>query len=65
MTNRDQNRQFDEAVRLIEVELRLGGASGKHRKLTAAERRRLHDEITGRGHTIDQIVDIGLAMFPR
>lgn len=57
MTNRDQNRQFDEAVRLIEVELR--------RKMTAAERRRLHDEITGRGHTIDEIVDIGLAMFPR
>jgi hypothetical protein len=57
VTNRDQNRQFQEAVRLIEVELR--------RKLTAGERRRLHDEITEHGHTIDEIVDIGLAMFPR
>jgi hypothetical protein len=57
VTNRDQNRQFDEAIRLIEVELR--------RKLTASQRRRLHDEITGHGYTIDEIVDIGLAMFPR
>jgi hypothetical protein len=57
VTNRDQNRQFDEAVRLIELELR--------RKLSAFERRRLHDEITGHGHSIDEIVDIGLAMFPR
>jgi len=57
VTNRDQNRQFDEAVRLIEVELR--------RELTASERRRLHDEISRHGYTIDEIVDIGLAMFPR
>jgi hypothetical protein len=57
VTNRDKNRQFDEAVRLIEVELR--------RKLTASDRRKLHDEITRHGYTIDEIVDIGLAIFPR
>jgi len=65
VTNRDQNRQFDEAVRLIEVELAVGGASAKDRKLTAGDRRRLHDKITGHRYTIDEIVDIGLAMFPR
>jgi hypothetical protein len=57
VTNRDQNRQFDEAVRLIEVELR--------RKLTPSDRRKLHDEISRHGYTIDEIVDIGLAIFPR
>jgi hypothetical protein len=33
VTNRDQNRQFNEAVRLIEVELSLGGASGESESL--------------------------------
>ncbi len=58
MTNRDQKRRFDEAVRRIEVIL--------DRKLSKADRRRLHDEITGYSlKTIDEIVEWGLAMFPR
>jgi hypothetical protein len=66
LTNRDQKRQFDEAVRRIEAELRKGPNADRHRKLSAAERRRLHDEITGQRLTdIDEIKDWGLAMFPR
>lgn len=57
MSNREQKRQFDEAVRRIEHEL--------GRKLEKAERRRLHDEITGHRYGIDEIVSTGLAMFPR
>jgi hypothetical protein len=57
MSNREQNRQFGEAVRQIENVLR--------RKLDAADRRRLHDEITGHRYTMQEIIDIGLAMFAR
>jgi hypothetical protein len=57
MSNREQNRQFEEAVRQIERVLR--------RKLDAAERRRLHDEVTRQGYTLQEIIDIGLAMFPK
>jgi hypothetical protein len=57
MSNREQNREFDEAVRRIGRVLR--------RELDAAERRRLHDEITGRGYTLQEMIDIGLAMFPK
>jgi len=57
LTNRDQKRQFDEAVRRIEDEL--------GRKLNAADRRRLHDEITGHRLTNEEIKDWGLAMFAR
>lgn len=57
MSNRQQNRQFDEAVRQIEKILR--------RTLDAVERRRLHDEVTRQGYTLQEIIDIGLAMFPK
>ena len=50
-----QNRQFDEAVR--QIESRCG------RKLEKADRRRLHDEITGQGFTIPEIIEIGVGMF--
>jgi hypothetical protein len=56
MTNRDQNRQFEEAVRQIDKVL--------GRKLSSIERRRLHDEITGHHYTMQEIIEIGLAMFP-
>ncbi|HYM79008.1 MAG TPA: hypothetical protein VE377_23745 [Candidatus Dormibacteraeota bacterium] len=57
MNNRQQNRQFDEAIRRIESVL--------GRKLSMDERRRLHDEITKQGlKTIDEIVSWGLALFP-
>ena len=59
MTNRQQKRQFDEAVRRLEAIL------GRE-KLSKEERRRLHDEITKQGiKTIDEIVDWGRALFPR
>jgi hypothetical protein len=57
MSNREQNRQFEEAVWQIERVLR--------RKLDAAERRRLHDGVTRQGYTLQEIIDIGLAMFPK
>jgi hypothetical protein len=57
MSNRQQNRQFDEAVRQIEKILR--------RKLDSVERRRFHDEVTRQGYTLQEIIDIGLAMFPK
>ncbi len=57
MSNREQNRQFDEAVRQIEKVLT--------RKLDAAERRRLHDEITRQDYDLQEIIEIGLAMFPK
>jgi hypothetical protein len=57
VNNRQQNRQFDEAVRQIQ---RVLG-----RELDAADRRRLHDEISGRGYTMQEIIEIGLAMFAR
>jgi hypothetical protein len=57
VTNRDQNRQFAEAVRRIETEL--------GRKLASSEKRRLHDEINGHGLELEEIVDWGCAMFPR
>ncbi|MGH9530123.1 MAG: hypothetical protein ACRD2S_09430, partial [Terriglobales bacterium] len=48
MTNREQNRQFEEAVRQIENVV--------GRKLDAADRRRLHDEITGHGYAMQEII---------
>jgi hypothetical protein len=57
VNNRQQNRQFEEAIRRIEAVL--------GRPLSKDERRRLHDEITRqRVQTIDEIVDWGLALFP-
>ena len=54
-SNIAQNRQFDEAVRQIE--------SKCGRKLDKGDRRRLHDEITGQGFSIPDIVEIGVGMF--
>ena len=56
MTNRDQKRQFDEAVRQIE---RIIG-----RKLGKDEIQRLHREISHEGYDLEGIVQVGLALFP-
>lgn len=56
MSNREQNRQFAEAVR--QIEMKLG------RDLSDDDKRRLHDEISGEGlTTIDEIVDWGISLF--
>jgi hypothetical protein len=56
MSNREQNRQFAEAVRQLEDRLQ--------RKLSPDEIRRLHDEISGEGlTTVEEIVEWGLALF--
>lgn len=55
MSNRDENRQFRDAVR--ELERLLG------RKLQKRERSRLHREISGMKYSFDTIVQIGVAMF--
>lgn len=56
MSNREQNRQFAEAVR--QIEKKLG------RDLSDDDKRRLHDEISGEGlTTIDEIVDWGISLF--
>jgi hypothetical protein len=58
MNNKEQKRQFEEAVRRLERIL--------HRKFSYDDRRRLHDEITRQGlKTVDEIVDWGLAVFPK
>jgi hypothetical protein len=54
-SNIAQNRQFDEAVRQIE--------SHCGQKLSKGDRRRLHDEITGQGFSLPDIVNIGVGMF--
>jgi len=53
--NRDQNREFEEAVRRIEKHCGFA--------LTKDQRRWLHDEITGGNYTIDEIVQIGIDWF--
>jgi hypothetical protein len=53
--NRQQNRQFREAIRQIE------GAIG--RRLSFTERRRLHDEISKGDYTLREIIDLGSGMF--
>jgi len=53
--NRQQNRQFREAVRQIE---RAVG-----RKLSFTERRRLHDEISKGNYALREIIDLGSGMF--
>jgi hypothetical protein len=55
MTNRDQNREFREAIHRIEGIL--------DRELTADERQRLHREASGKNYGLEEIVQIGLAMF--
>jgi hypothetical protein len=55
MSNKDQNRQFRDAVREIE---RIIG-----RKLRDDEKDRLHREVSGMGFGFGTIVQVGLAMF--
>jgi primosomal protein N'' len=55
VSNKDQNRQFRDAVREVERIL--------ERQLTATERDRLHREVSGMGFSFDTIVQVGLAMF--
>jgi hypothetical protein len=55
LSNRDQNRQFRDAVREIE---RIIG-----RELTAVDWERLHREVSGMAFTFGEIVEIGIAMF--
>jgi len=55
VSNKDQNRQFRDAVREIE---RILGC-----QLSASEWERLHREVSGMGFSFDTIVQIGLAMF--
>ena len=55
MSNRDQNRQFRDAVR--EIERILG------RQLTDSEWDQLHREVSGMGYSYGTIVQVGLAMF--
>ena len=56
MGNKEQNRQFAEAIRQLEIEF--------GRKLSLDEQRRLHDEISGQGlKTVAEIVEWGRALF--
>jgi hypothetical protein len=56
MSNKQQNREFKEAVRRIEQTLGRG--------LSKEEQRMLHLEISRQGHDLNDIVAIGLALFP-
>jgi len=53
--NREQNRQFSDAVREIERVIR--------RRLTPDERQRLHRAVSGQNYSFHEIVDLGVAMF--
>jgi hypothetical protein len=56
VANREQNRQFAEAIRQLEIDF--------GRKLSHDERRRLHEEISGQGlKTVEEIVEWGRALF--
>jgi hypothetical protein len=55
LSNQDQNRQFRDAVRRIEEIL--------GRYLTYKELDMLHREISGKGYSFEEIVNIGLGMF--
>src|SRR5579859_1898956 len=56
MSNREQNRQFAEAIRQIEQKLGRG--------LSRDEQRMLHDEISGQNlKTLAEIVEWGLALL--
>jgi hypothetical protein len=55
VTNRDQNRQFRDAIREIERQI--------ERELEDEEWERLHREVSGMGFSFGTIVQIGLAMF--
>jgi hypothetical protein len=53
--NQQEKAQFEYAWK--EIQRRL------HKKLSKADRRRLHDEITKQGFTPEEIIAIGLSMF--
>ncbi len=53
--NQQEKVQFDYALK--QIERRIG------RRLTKGERRRLHDEITKQGFTVEEIIEIGVSMF--
>jgi RHS repeat-associated protein len=53
--NKDENRKFKEAVRRINKHCDI--------TLTPQQERWLHDEITKKGYTIDEIVQIGIDWF--
>jgi hypothetical protein len=53
--NRAQNRQFNEAIRRAERIL--------DRKMTFANRRRIHDEITGQNLSLDELVDFIVSLY--
>jgi hypothetical protein len=55
MSNRDQNRQFRDALREIERIL--------DHQLTIVQWDRLHREVSGMGFSFGTIVQVGLAMF--
>jgi RHS repeat-associated protein len=55
--NKVQNAQFEEAMRRIEM--RIG------RRLTAKEKRRIHERITGQRMTLEEIVDEGMSEVGR
>jgi hypothetical protein len=55
VTNKDKNREFREAVR--QTERKIG------RQLSASEKRRFHDEVSGADYTLEEMVEIGKAMF--
>jgi len=56
VSNREQNRQFAEAIRQLEKILQ--------RKLSPDEWRMLHEEISGEGlKTVQEVVEWGLALF--
>ena len=55
MSNLSENRKFGYAIQ--EIERRCG------RPLDKGERRRIHDEITGQGYSVPDIIAIGVGMF--
>ena len=55
IANQQEKVQFEHAWEVIQRIL--------HKKLTKADRRRLHDEITKQGFTPEEIIEIGVSMF--
>ena len=55
LNNVSENEKFEEALRRLKRDYNLN--------LNRGQRRRLHDEITGMGYSILEIVAEGWAMF--
>lgn len=53
--NQEQNRMFDEAIR--QIGKKLG------RPVTSEERRRIHNEITGQGYGLNEIIEEGFNLI--